>query len=360
MGVFQGLPRLERQAGREPAHREVGQAPREHSSTARSIAWTVATYFWGVFVNLIEASRRWQRDDAGLLAGCVAYYATISLFPLLMVLMAGLGIFLRFTPEGQSSEDFVLKVIAQEMSEDAAAQVREAFQQVEREALLSGPLATVGLIAVAMAVFTQFDRAFDKIWKIDVPAFDGYLSAARRQIVQRLKAFFLLFSLGCIVALFFFASLAFDAVIRFSNQRLHIAEELWRLAEVALSIGLNTLVFTAIYKGLSKIPVGWLHAARGGLLAAVTWEVGRLLLATYFSMSNYSAYGVVGALLAAMLWAYYASSVLFLGAEYVQVIREHDHRKRREAAFHRALAQPSLLRAPLHPIRPRVTDRRAA
>ncbi|MCA9122803.1 MAG: YihY/virulence factor BrkB family protein [Planctomycetaceae bacterium] len=328
--------------------------------TAQSVTWAFLRYFWGVLINLLEASRRWQRDDAGLLAACVAYYATISLFPLLMVLIAGLGVFLKFTSVGQSSEEFVLTVIAQETTQDVAMQVNAAFQQIEHQALLSGPLAMVGLVAAAMAVFAQFDRAFDKIWKIDAPMFDGYVSAARREIAHRLKAFVVLLSLGCVVALFFFASMALDAVIHFSSERFHITPYVWRITKVMLSIGLNAFVFTAVYKCLSKIPVGWLHAARGGLLAAATWELGRLILATYFTMSKYDAYGIVGALLAAMLWAYYASSVLFLGAEYVQVIREQAIRSRREESFHRAIAQQTQFRHRLRRIRPRAVVRRAA
>ena len=75
---------------------------------------SVARYLWGVVLNLIEASRRWRRDDAGLLAACVAYYATLSLFPLLIVLIAGLGVFLEFTAFGQHAEKYVLAAIEQE------------------------------------------------------------------------------------------------------------------------------------------------------------------------------------------------------------------------------------------------------
>lgn len=354
------FPRLERQTEAVPLPVHAAAHQFELLATARSTPWIVAKYFWGVLVNLTEASRRWKRDDAGLLAACVAYYTTISLFPLLMVLIAGLGVFLKFTSVGQSSEEFVLTVIAQETTPDVAIQVNAAFQQIEHQALLSGPLAMVGLVAAAMAVFAQFDRAFDKIWKIDAPMFDGYVSAARREIAHRLKAFVVLLSLGGVVAMFFFASMALDAVIHFSSEHFRISPRLWQVVQVTVSILLNAFVFTAIYKCLSKIPVGWLHAARGGLLAAGTWEIGRLLLATYFSMSKYDAYGVVGALLAAMLWAYYASSVLFLGAEYVQVIREQAMRARREESLHCAMANQNLFRNRLRRIRPRVVVRRAA
>lgn len=337
MREFSSFPRLERTPLAEVANRDTEAVAPQQAVRNASVVWLMTRYLWGVLVNLLEASRRWQRDDAGLLAACVAYYATISLFPLLMVLIAGLGIFLRFTSIGQSSEEFVLTVIAQETTQDVAMQVNAAFQQIEHSALSSGPLAMVGLVAAALAVFAQFDKAFDKIWKIDAPAFDGYVSAARRAVIHRVKAFLVLFSLGGVVAMIFFASLALNAVISYSNEWLPISEALWRIVEAIVSVLIDTIIFTAIYKCLSKIPVGWMHAARGGLLAALTWEVGRLLLAAYLSVSNYSAYGVVGSLLVAMLWSYYASSILFLGAEYVQVIREQSLRKQREAMLEQAL-----------------------
>ena len=57
-------------------------------------------------------------------------------------------------------------------------------------------------------------------------------------------------------------------------------------------------------------------------MAAVIWEAGRLVLAELLIDDRYTAYGMVGSLLVLMLWAYFATSVLLLGAEYVQVIRE--------------------------------------
>lgn len=323
------LPNLEPPA--YIVHAAPERAP--HASAFSNGKWwwrvplAVARFLVSVVFNLIEAGRRWQRDDAGLLAGCVAYYATLSLFPLMIVLIAGLGVFLRFTNTGHNAESYVLAAIEQATTEAVAAQVTAVFQQVEHHALVTGPLAIGGLLVAAMAVFAQFDRALDKIWKIEQPLFDGYLSALWRVVVHRLKAFAVLLSLGVVVVLIFFAEMALDVVMAFSNARFEVPATFWRFANICVSILLNTIVFTAVYRLLSKVPVGWLHAARGGLLAASTWEIGRIVLAAFLISDNYSAYGVVGSLLAVMLWAYYASSVLFLGAEYVQVIREHNFRQ---------------------------------
>lgn len=78
-----------------------------------------------------------------------------------------------------------------------------------------------------------------------------------------------------------------------------------------------------IYKVLPRVPVWWRDAARGGMLAAVVWEIGRWLLAWYVIAAKYSsAYGVLGSFIAMMVWVYYASTVLFLGAEFVKVLGE--------------------------------------
>ena len=66
----------------------------------------------------------------------------------------------------------------------------------------------------------------------------------------------------------------------------------------------------------------------------VLWEVGRQGLAAYVLHLNYpSAYGIIGSFIAVMLWAYYASLVILIGAEYVRVLGEeasaHGSRRRK-------------------------------
>ena len=99
----------------------------------------------------------------------------------------------------------------------------------------------------------------------------------------------------------------------------------WRLAEIALSAALFWLFFTLIYKSLPKARVRWPEAARGGLLAALLWEATRQLLACFFVGESYTAYGVVGSLIAVMLWIYVASSILFLGGARAGAVAEESH-----------------------------------
>ena len=95
-------------------------------------------------------------------------------------------------------------------------------------------------------------------------------------------------------------------------------------AQYGVSVTVNVLVFTLLYRWLPKVDVRWNEAFRGAVLVAVGWEVGRVVLANVLIGTRYSnAYGAVGSFLAVMLWLYYVSLLLFLGAEYIQVVCKH-------------------------------------
>jgi membrane protein len=66
--------------------------------------------------------------------------------------------------------------------------------------------------------------------------------------------------------------------------------------------------------------VRWKEALVGGLLAAIVWAIGKAILLSFLIGEKYSAYGVIGASIGVMLWFYYASAVVFLGAEVVRAL----------------------------------------
>jgi membrane protein len=92
---------------------------------------------------------------------------------------------------------------------------------------------------------------------------------------------------------------------------------------LVLPVLLKAAVFTLIYRWLPKPDVRWSEALRGGIFASIVWEIGRNVLTCFLVGAKYSsAYGVVGSFIVVLLWIYYAITVLFLGAEYIQCICE--------------------------------------
>ena len=274
----------------------------------------------GFFRDLREAYQHWQRDDGHLLAAAVAYYAALSFFPVMLVLISGLGVFLQFTALGQNAQQQVLSAIAEHSSPALEQQVGSMLERVQTNAAIGGPLGLLGILLTAVALFAQFETAFDRIWNVEDRETRGVLNAVKNIVFHRLRAFLMLLGLGGLIIAIFIAGILLSTLQAYTEAMLPAAEWIWWFVQTAVSVGLNTIVFTMIYTILPKVPVRWSEGFRGGLLAAVVWEIGRMILAAFLIGNKYSAYGVVGSFIAVLLWIYYAATVIFLGAEYVQVI----------------------------------------
>ena len=95
---------------------------------------------------------------------------------------------------------------------------------------------------------------------------------------------------------------------------------MWEWIHFLFNCVTNALLFGVIYKILPKVRVLWRDALAGGLLVSLVWILGQRLLVRFLIGTSYSAYGLVGSFIAVMIWAYYVSAILFLGAEFVQAL----------------------------------------
>ena len=286
---------------------------------------TMLSYFRKHLVApLQQAWTRWQRDDCNLLAAAIAYYTSLGIFPLMLVLISVLGVILHATALGQDAQQQIGASIAARTSAALAEQVEAALLQVQDKAKLGGPLGIVGLILAAMAIFAQFERAFNRVWNTPDRSEDSLLGSIRNMLIDRLRAFLMLSSLGGALVVVFIANLALTSIRAYTVDLLPFANTLYSLLQFLVSVVLNSLVLGAIYKWLPKAPVRWREALQGGLLVALCWEAGRWALAIFVIGTRFSsADGIIGAFIALLLWVYYAVAVIFFGAEYVQSICRH-------------------------------------
>jgi len=89
---------------------------------------------------------------------------------------------------------------------------------------------------------------------------------------------------------------------------------------VILGFAFTTVLFALIYKVLPDVKLRWRDVWTEALLTATLFSAGRLLIGLYLGRSSVSsAYGAAGSLAIVLLWVYYSSQILLLGAELAQV-----------------------------------------
>lgn len=272
---------------------------------------------------LLAAYHGFNVHDGSMMAASVAYYFALSLFPLLLVLVAGLGVALRTTAVGQDAQERLLAALDQQISPELSKQVSRALSNVSENAGSRGPIGFAVLLVTSVAIFTQVDHAFSRIWRLPEEADLGWRAWLSRLAFRRFKALLMLLGAGAFILAATISSLVWSAVQAAIQPAVHVAPQVnWGFG-LTINVGLNFLAFATIYRFVPRARIEWSAALRGASVAAILWELGRQVLTIYLVRRGYvTAYGVIGSFLAIMLWTYYAMLVVFFGAEYTRAVNE--------------------------------------
>ena len=257
---------------------------------------------------IVEAVKEFDGDNATTLAAALSFYTALSLAPLLVILMFVTGVI------GIEAQQELVKQIVGLVGPQAGAIIQLIINNVSEQqqaGFLSAILGISALVVSAMGVFSQLQSSMNLIWNVEAqPERRGALSSWFRKR---------LLSLGMMAALGFLmlVSLAISAALNliFSGDQTG-----WRLAEHAVSLVIYVLVFALIFEVLPDVKIAWRDVWIGALITGLLFDVGKYAIGKYLGFSSIgSAYGAAGSLVILLVWVYYSSVIMFLGAEFTQV-----------------------------------------
>jgi membrane protein len=266
-------------------------------------------------------------DNCGRLGASLSYYTLGSLIPLLLIVTSIVSFFLNFTGSGQDAKQSIIDYVAGVIQNpDFAAQLTNGLTGAERGqasgSIISTIIGVITLLFAASGVFGELDAAFNIIW--DVPE-----DQRPQGIFGFIKAKFFSFTLVLGVAFLLLVSLVITSVLNGFADALELTPAwLFSVLNFFVQIGIISLVFALLFKYLPDTEVEWRDVLTGGVLTALLWTIGQYLLTFYFTMSSsFSSYGIIGGVLAFLVYVFYSSQILFLGGEFTQVYaRTHGSR----------------------------------
>ena len=285
-------------------------------ATQRNSAASQSLFFGNVFSLLKQTFQEWLQDKAPQLGAALAYYTVFSLAPLILVLLAMVGVIFRDDPAGAWHK------ITQQMSYFLDSSALQVVQNIAQEASQPGKSAIATIIGVALAlfgasgVFGQLQDALNSIW--------GVKAKPTRGIWGFLRSRFLSFAMVAGICFLLLVSLAIEALLKgFSH---YVQSVLPGGLVVALAVYLIfdfavvVLLFAMIFKFLPDVKIQWRDVWIGAVMTAILFGIGKWLLGLYLgSGAAGSAYGAASSLITLLLWVYYSSQILLFGAEFTQV-----------------------------------------
>jgi membrane protein len=245
-------------------------------------------------------------DDVPTLAASLSFFTALSLAPLLVILVSVTDF---MGPEWQARlVDEIARLIGTSASEGVMLVIRNV-STTRFSGILSTVVSLVVLLISSTAVFVQLQKSLNKIWGIKGPETIRLGREAWAWLRTRLL------SLGVIIGIGFLllVSLAISALLSFVfSDNGHI----WQLANNGIGLLVYAVLFGAIFRILPDKPMLWRDVWPGATLTSGLFLIGKWAIGKYLGFSSAAAaYGAAGSLMVLLLWVYYASLVVFLGAE---------------------------------------------
>jgi membrane protein len=253
-----------------------------------------------------------NEDGAMRFSAALAYYSIFSLAPLLLVAAGIAGMVFGEAAVRQEVERQLSGILG-----DRATRAVETMMEA-RQQHASGLATAVGIGALLLAasgVFGQLQDALNAIWKTKAKPSRGWWRFLR----QRFLSLTMVLGSGFLLLVSMILTTLLNAFAERIGTMLPISEAIARILNFLLSFGVITLVFAMIFKFLPDVKLQWRHVWIGAVGTALLFTAGKELLGLYLGReSTASAYGAAGSIVVIVLWVYYASLILFLGAEFTK------------------------------------------
>lgn len=249
------------------------------------------------------------------MAAALAYYTVFALPPLLILIIMLVG--LVWDPTD------VQRAVQEQMGGLLGSQGAELVQTMiakGREAS-SGWGAAAGvmiLIAGATGLVAQLQNALNKAWRVKP---DPKQSGIKNFITKRVLSFAMVLGIAFLLLVSLLLSTAVSALGDYLGGLLSnsISETAMHAIDAVVSFLVTAIVFAAMFKWLPDAEIAWRDLIVGAVMTAALFTLGRTLIGLYLGKAHVgSAYGAAGSLAIVLIWLYYSSMIVLLGAEFTQ------------------------------------------
>jgi membrane protein len=269
-----------------------------------------------------EAAQNWSKHKDARQGAALAYYSVFSLGPLILIAIAIAGFF--FGREAVSGQ--VATSITGLLGETGAKAVQAMLAEASRprEGLLATVLGLGLLIFAAIGVVVQLKDALNVVWEVEETRGSGVWGFLRTYVV----------SLAAVLALGFLllVSLLITAVLAAAGKyaSAYLSEGLLHIASILVSFLVITALFAMMFKWLPDAEVRWYDVWLGAIVTATLFELGKTAIAFYIGKQGLeSTYGAAASIIVVLIWVYYSSQIILMGAEITHAFASRNESNKR-------------------------------
>jgi membrane protein len=275
-----------------------GPNPSGHSSRP---SWLLLKALPGMFR---RASSEWMNDNAPRLGAAVAFYALLSLAPIVVIAIAVAAVvYGQDAAQGRLALE-IRGLAGPDVARTVEDIIKGAYQP--RTGLIATLLGLATLAFGASSMFVELHDAMNTIWNVPLQQERTNAATVIRLIRDRFYSFAAVLAIGFLLLL----SLVLNAWVT------AVGIAVPRGAAFTIMFLLVAVLFAALYKIVPDIRLKWSDVALGAAITSLLFMVGKQLMALYFAHARFgSTYSAAGSPIVVLLWVYYSAQLFFWGVE---------------------------------------------
>ena len=260
----------------------------------------------------------WKEDNASRLSAALAYYTVFSMAPLLVIVIAITGLIW----EADAVRAQILSQVQSLVGAEGADFVANLISNTgsPSEDIIALIIGIITLLFGALGVFNELHTSFNIIWDVKEEKPEGFLQAVKKVIIDRLLSFTMILGIGFLLLVSLVITAGLSATQETIGNAFPISEFILQIVNLAISIGVITVLFALMFKFLPDAEIAWRDVWFGAFVTAILFSIGKTAIGIYLGNSAVaSTFGAAGSLILLLLWIYYSAQILFFGAEFTQV-----------------------------------------
>lgn len=281
-----------------PAARRIENRKWVHSMSVRKLIKDTAT--------------QWLAHKDARQGAALAYYSIFSLGPVIVIAIAVAG--LVFGQEAARGE--VSSALSGILGESGALAVNAMLLGASKphEGILATVIGVGTLLFAAIGVVVQLKDAFNTVWEVDNSHKSGVWAFIRTYALSLAGVL----AVGFLLLISMLMTAALAAVGKYFTAYLSVAP--LQLVGFFLSLGIISLLFAMMFKLLPDTSVAWSDVWLGAIITGVLFELGKLAIGLYIGQQGLeSTYGAAASIVVVLIWVYYSSQIVLMGAEFTNV-----------------------------------------
>jgi membrane protein len=279
------------------------------------------------FIDLVVATgKSWSNHRVPKMGAALSYYTAFSLAPMVVFILS----LATLVVKEKDASYYIVQEVSNLVGDKGGAAVQEILDHASSTRSLSwGTLVSfIVLLVGASGAFGELQDSLNQIWEVP-PQKHPFLT----MIKERALSFAMVFILGFFMLVSLTLSALIAAISKMVVQQVPLIG--LELTNAIISLVIFSGLFSVIFLLLPDVPLKWGDVWPGAVFSSILFIVGKFLLGWYIGMSStFSSYGAFGSFVVILVWVFYSSQILFMGAEFSRnyTLRFGSRREKKGAA----------------------------